>query len=255
MEMRGPIGEMMRKMLVFLALAASAMSAQAVVGPSTQDGRYAAHAIMILKRSAAKAGYCSGVVIARDIVLTAAHCVADPANLRVHFRDSAGQPVLLKVADVAIHPGFRANAKEARVRTVDLALVRSAEPLPASFVPAVLDETGAVEVGAAFTIAGFGIARENAPETSGTLRTGALTARAPLSKVLLWAKDRDASGTGACTGDSGAPIFDAAGAKVVAITAWADGAGKAFCGKLTQGTLVAPQRGWINEVLLRWGKV
>ena len=249
------MGEKMRKILAVLAIAMSATSTQAVVGPSTQDGRYAAHAIMILKRSAAKAGYCSGVVVARDIVLTAAHCVGDPANLRVHFRDSAGQPVLLKVAEVAVHPGFRANAKEARVRTVDLALVRSAEPLPASFVAAQLDETGAVEVGAAFTIAGFGIARENAPETSGTLRNGALVARAPLSKVLLWAKDRGDSGTGACTGDSGAPIFDATGTKVVAITAWADGAGKALCGKLTQGTLVAPQRGWISEVLLRWGKV
>ena len=247
------MGMTLRKILAVLALAASATNAQAVVGPSTQDSRYAAHAIMILKRSAAKAGYCSGVVIARDIVLTAAHCGGDPANLRVHFRDSAGQPVLLKVAEVAVHPGFRADAKEARVRTVDLALVRSAEPLPASFVPALLDDTGAVEVGAAFIIAGFGIARENAPETSGTLRNGALVARAPLSKVLLWAKDRDDSGTGACTGDSGAPIFDTSSATVVAITAWADGNGKAFCGKLTQGTLVAPQRGWIEKTLQSWG--
>ena len=243
----------MRKLLAILALAATATHAGAVVGPSTQDGRFAAHAIMILKRSDAKSGFCSGVVIARDIVLTAAHCVTNPANLRVHFRDASGEPVLLKVAEVAIHPGFRANAKEARLRTVDLALVRSAEPLPASFAPATLDDSGIIEAGASFTIAGFGIARENAPETSGTLRNGALVARLPLSKVMLWAKDRDASGTGACTGDSGAPIFDATGTKVVAIAAWADGAGKAFCGTFTQGNLVAPERGWINGILQRWG--
>ena len=61
----------------------------------------------------------------------------------------------------------------------------------------------------------------------------------------------DAPGSGACTGDSGGPVLDPAGT-LGAITAWAEGTGKARCGALTQGVLVAPQRGWIEGVLAGW---
>ena len=241
----------MLKTLAILVLVVSATRAVAIVGPATDGASQASHVLMILKRSAKSAGFCTGVVVAPGVVLTAAHCVTDKNNLKLHFRDASGAPVLLEVADVAVHPDFHADAQKTRVKTIDLALVRSASPLP--FSPAALDDSGVVAVGAAYTIAGFGLAREGDGTSGGTLRLGALEARAPLSKILLWAKDRAGSGTGACTGDSGAPIFDATGAKVVAITAWADGAGKALCGSLTQGTLVAPQRGWIDGVLRGWG--
>ena len=240
----------MRKL--FAALAILATPANAVVGPSTEGGPLSAHVLMILKRQANAAGFCSGVVIAPDVVLTAAHCVSDKGNLKVHFRDAAGQPVLLEVAAVAVHPGYHADAQKSRVRTVDLALVKSAAPLPAQFVPAQLDEAGIWTPGQGFVLAGFGLSREGDGKTGGTLRLGALEARAPVSKLLLWTKDAGNSGTGACTGDSGAPIFDAGRSRVVAITAWADGAGKALCGSLTQGTLVAPVRGWIEGVLQQW---
>ena len=242
----------MRLKLGLLA-AAMAFPAQAVVGPTSQDPRFAAHAIMVLKTEGRSASFCTGVVVATDIVLTAAHCVAAKGSMRVHFRDGAGQPVLLEVAEVAVHPGYRAGAQKTRERTVDLALVRSARPLPARFAAAALDSRGAWAPGQAFLIAGYGVARFGAGETSGTLRIGEIEARPPVSKQLLWARDRNSSGTGACTGDSGAPIFDASGSTVVAITAWADGDGKAFCGALTQGTLVAPHRGWIEEISQRWG--
>ena len=243
----------MRKMLVFMSLAALTTSASAIVGPSSEGGPQAAHVLMILKRSAKSASFCTGVVIAPGVVLTAAHCVTDKANMKLHYRDAVGQPVLLEVAEIAVHPGYRADALKTRVKTIDLALVKSASPLP--FSPAPLDTSGEIVVGTGYLLAGFGLAREGDGKTGGTLRSGALEARAPVSKILLWAKDRGNSGTGACTGDSGAPIFDASGTQVVAITAWADGAGKAFCGSLTQGTLVAPQRGWIDAVLARWGKM
>ena len=244
----------MRLTWIAAGLAVCAAPALAVVGPAATGGRFAAQAIMVLKTEGGRAGFCSGVVVAPDVVLTAAHCAGGKSNMRVHFRDSSGKPVLIEVADVAVHPGFRPDAQKTRERTVDLALVRGNRPLPAPFAAATLDDSGAVALGDRFLIAGYGVARFGAGETSGTLRTGELETRAPLSKVLLWAKDAGGKGTGACTGDSGAPIFDATGGKVIAITAWADGAGKAFCGSLTQGTLVAPHRAWIADVLRRWGE-
>ena len=56
-----------------------------------------------------------------------------------------------------------------------------------------------------------------------------------------------------CTGDSGGPIYAQSGT-VAALSAWADGDARHFCGDLTQGVLVAPQRGWIDSVLRGWGE-
>ena len=121
----------MRLTWIAASLAVCAAPALAVVGPSQTDGRFAAQAIMVLKSEGGRAGFCSGVVVAPDAVLTAAHCASNKANMRVHFRDLANKLVLIEVVDVAIHPGFRADAQKTRERTVDLALVRSARPLPA----------------------------------------------------------------------------------------------------------------------------
>ena len=43
------------------------------------------------------------------------------------------------------------------------------------------------------------------------------------------------------------------GAKVLAITTWSAGTAGKRCGAVTQGPLLAPQRGWIDSVLKGWG--
>ena len=47
--------------------------------------------VMVLS---SKGGVCSAVVVAPDVVLTAAHCVAGAPDHRVHWRGEAGEPVL-----------------------------------------------------------------------------------------------------------------------------------------------------------------
>ena len=230
-----------------------ALPASAVVGPTVPDPGLGSHVIMLLMRQGAKAGFCSGVVVARHVVLTAAHCVTTPATMRLFYRD-AGKPVMLKVARLAVNPGYRAKAQQTRQRTLDLALVESAAPLPARFTAAKLGTSASAHLGEDFLIAGFGMGLENDPTSNGTLRVARIETRAPLSHILLWAKDPDHDGAGACEGDSGAPIFDETNHQLVAITAWADGHGKHLCGAFTQGTFVAPQRGWIARVLQGWRK-
>ena len=232
--------------LALLAVLGLASSAPAMVGPTSDGSAHAAHVVMVLAQAPGRAGFCSGVVVAPDIVLTAAHCVAGASATRVHFRDSRGAPVLLEVRRVLRHPGYRADAVAARAKSIDLALVQTAAPLPSSFSPVALgDAPGAI--GASVEVAGFGVTRANEPATSGQLRGARLNLRAPLSDVLLWL---DGDGAGACTGDSGAPVFaDGAVAGIVAYAQAAQGRG---CGGLTQAVRIAPQRAWIEGVIAGW---
>ncbi|HWG07031.1 MAG TPA: trypsin-like serine protease, partial [Beijerinckiaceae bacterium] len=209
--------------------------------------------VMVLDRTNAGAGFCSGVVVARNAVLTAAHCLAEPKNMRIHYRDETGAPILIDVAATAVHPLFRADAPKTRERSIDLALIRTATPLPDRFHPVTLDSGTNLIVGARIRVAGFGVTREGAGDTAGKLRLGSLEVRAPISSILLWADDPGHAGTGACMGDSGGPVFAETSDVVIAVTDWAAGAGRRRCGELTQAALVAPQRAWIEKILAQWG--
>lgn len=219
--------------------------ASAVVGPSheARDG-IADNLVMVLQRSGPAAGFCTGVVVGPRAVVTAAHCVPAGADLRIHYKDAGGAPVLLPVAGVVRHPGYRAGAVARRERSVDLAVVTLPSPLPERFRPATLAAEGGARAGERFRIAGFGVAREGEGASSGLLREADLAAREPVSAVLLWAEDPTHRGAGACTGDSGGPMLDASG-EVVALTIWSAGAGGHRCGALTQALWLAPFRDWI----------
>lgn len=236
-----------RLFMVFAALALSCARADALVGPTSEAQAYAPHVVMALAQSGRGSGFCSGAVLAPNVVLTAAHCVATPAATRVHFRDGAGAPVLVEVRRIARHPGFRADAVAARVKSIDLALIETKEALPSAFAPVAIGEAAA-DIGAAFDVAGFGVTRPGAASTSGVLRRARLTLRAPLSHVLLWLDSAD--GAGACTGDSGAPVF--ANGALVGIVAFAQGPNGRGCGGLTQAVRLAPYRGWIEQTIAGW---
>ena len=231
--------------LAALGLVSGALPARAVVGASTSGDPHAGSVVMVLQRSGSAAGFCSGIVIGPTAVLTAAHCVPPGADVRIHYRDREGGPVLVPVARVLRHPGYRADAIEKRERSIDLAVITMTQPLPDRFSAATIAGPGTVTVGTMFLIVGFGVMREGDGKSSGQLREAALATRGPLSSVLLWAEDPRRKGLGACTGDSGGPVFEAAGNAVVALTLWASGTGAARCGAVTQALWLAPYHEWI----------
>lgn len=224
-----------------LALALPAPPAAAIVGGADAPPQ---GAVMVLTSAG---GVCTGVVLAPDAVLTAGHCVAGPEALRVHYRDAQGTPVLVDVAARAVNPGYDAGAIAGRRRSIDLALLRTRDPLPPRFAPATL---GAAEAraGETLTLAGYGAARPGDPRSTGTYRRVEIPVIEPYgpSRILLWMQG--GRGAGACQGDSGGPVTGPDGA-VLAVTAWIGGR----CGGLTQAIRLAPQRDWIDRTLSGWG--
>lgn len=226
--------------LVPAALVLAALPALAIVGGADA---VPAGAVMVLNSAG---GVCTGVVLAPDAVLTAGHCVAGPQALRVHYRGPDGAPVLVDVAARAVHPGYDAGAVAGRRRSIDLALLRTAGPLPARFVPASLS-TAEPRVGEMLSLAGYGAAKPGDPRSTGTYRSVIVPVIEPYgpSRILVWMQgDRK---TGACQGDSGGPVAIPDGS-VLAVTAWIGGG----CGGLTQAIRLAPQRDWIDRTLSAW---
>lgn len=234
-----------------LALTLAAPDAHALVGATQNaDSAAAARAILVLKRGGGGAGFCTGTVIAPNAVITAAHCIHGAQEIAVDI-GTYGKPRLAKVIARKLHPSFVPDAHRKRVRSIDMAMLRLASPLPASYIPARLGGETAVSAGQRFTLAGFGVTREDNPDSAGRLRIGEVEAREPLSRILLWLRDPLGRGLGACIGDSGGPVFDA-DRNLIAVIAWSAGDKGRSCGALTQGILVAPQRGWIENVLASW---
>jgi hypothetical protein len=234
-----------------------ASSAGAVVGGREDAGGAARAAVMVLGSSG---NVCSGIVVATDVVLTAAHCVTNAAQHRVHYKDADGEPVLIAPTAIVVHPGFDKGAIEGRRRSVDLALVRLPQPLPASFATVPLSATAMPPPsGSVITLGGYGVAGEGDPRSSGTFRTATLAVVQPYGPgtILVWAVDPTGQGrrpgAGACQGDSGGPLMADDGA-VVAVSTWSTGPAKKHCGLLTQGVLVAPQRAWLDRTLAAWGR-
>ncbi len=226
--------------------------AQAVIGGSPDSSVLSRSVVMVLGSGGS---VCSAVMLDDDVVITAAHCVTGAPEHRVHFRDEDGTPILLEIAGKAVHPQFDADAIRTRRRSIDLALVRAAQPLPMRFEPATLSQAVPQE-DARVRLGGFGLREENdsSGATSGSFHSVELPVVEPYgpSNILIWLAGSDATPRGGCYGDSGGPISRSG--EVVAITTWTTGKGNAFCGAMSQGILLGPQQSWIDTVLADWNR-
>jgi hypothetical protein len=246
------IPSMIRALACSLGLALP-VPAAALVGPAREAPEFAPYAVMVMTRGGGETNFCTAAVIARDAVLTAAHCVTDVSDTRVFFRANLSKLVFFDTAAIAIHPAYKPSAGRKHQTSIDLALVRLAEPLPSAFTPLELAPLQRAAKGQQFRIIGFGRASEDVSGTSGVLRSGVLVASGPKSPALAWLVDPDGTGLGGCTGDSGAPILALDRPALVAVAIRAKGNYDYSCGAVTEAVLVGPQLPWISETLRSWG--
>jgi len=238
---------MLRFVFFVAAYAAAASGAAAIVGGKTGEHGAQQHTVFVTSR----VQDCSGTLIARDLVLTAAHCVAAGGEFSVNT--GAGS---IRVLQAVIHPSFRRNTYETQKPSPDIAILKLASPVARPLRPAQLasDKTFPPH-GATFLIAGFGEGIEG-DRRVGTLRTAPLINAGTTGGIMLRLHaPKNAPGSGSCTGDSGGSAYRAENATLVlyGVIAWAGGRAGRNCGLVTGIVLVANQIEWIRATAKRLG--
>jgi hypothetical protein len=235
-----------------------AAPAQAIVGGGVPSADGVGRAVVTIVGS--RGNFCTGALIAPKLVLTAAHCVQPGAVYKIVEYGADRQPQLRDAKTVAVHPGFNMQAMLAHRATADVALLQL-EAAPQGKSPAAL---GVPQVpilpGSRFTIAGIGVTIRGEGSSGGIIRAAGLVATGKPGTLQIRLVDpltngaRD--GLGACTGDSGGPVFEdrRGGTAIVGVTSWSTGPnGSAGCGGLTGVTPLTLYRDWIVQTARQWG--
>jgi len=249
----------MNRTILFLTaafLAASILRADrsdALVGADLADRTIQRYTVIVRGQKAR----CTGVVLAQNIVLTAAHCVMSGDKFRVGDGNQALPPWLISTAEqsgrvippsllsavdqVVPHPLF--NAKDRG--SPDLAILKLAKPLPDRFIPAVLSARHPAE-GDHLIAAGYGKSAPQEFRPSPVLRMVLLqVTRAYRGWAILTKFSEDPAAS--APGDSGGPLFAYRGmhSLVGLITAGSD--------KQTRAVALAAHYSWIKETQERLG--
>ena len=221
--------------------------AQAINGGAPAAREIAAQTAMIVSTRGA---ICTGTAIARDLVLTAAHCVAPKSDYAIVVK--GGAPRVIQVVRIVLHPKFDPRQFETRVPSPDMAILKLAEPLPANYHPAKLASDPALpKRGTLFTLAGFGFAKDGDERSLGTLRSIALPSVGTTGGIMVRVSSGNGGVLGACTGDSGGPAF--LNGEVAGVIGWTSIPAGKNCGFTTGITLVGLQRAWIDGTVRSLG--
>src|SRR5476651_621500 len=228
--------------LIWLMLCAPTL---ALTGNAPPASGFAARSIVMIVD--ARGDLCTGTAIARDLVLTAAHCVTAPIDYQVKAYQTGPS---IYVRSIARHPRFDSASYAASRATADIALLKLAARLPDIVVPATLAPPRRVTVGETLTIAGFGVTAAGTARGLGQPRMAALTVTGKPGSLQIRLYDGVTrglrAGLGGCTGDSGAPAFD--GAKVIGVVSWSTAPNdEEGCGGLTGVTPLLIYRDWVVE--------
>ena len=250
-------------MLRYLAPAACCLTlcypAAAMVGgaPAVDTAVYRSEVMIISGRG----NLCTGIVLKPDLVLTAAHCIEPGLSYKLYELDAQRKPVFHDLAKTVVHPQFSKATFDANRATADIALLKAAAPLPAKYIAATLAPPRArVAAGEPFAIVGFGVTAQRDNRTAAVLRRADLVATGKPGNLQLRLFDPAAkgetSGLGACTGDSGGPVYEERNAQqlVYGVISWSTGPKLGDgCGGLTGVTPLELYLGWIEDTARKLG--
>jgi len=244
-------------MMAGLALLLS-VSAHAIVGGGVPSTDGVARSVVTIVGS--RGNFCTGSLIAPKLVLTVAHCVQPGADYKIVEYGADKQPSLQDVKTVAVHPGFNMQTMMAHRATADVALLQLVGPVKGKMPSTLGMPNIPIVVGGRFSIAGIGVTVRGDGKSGGTIRVAGLVATGKPGTLQIRLVDPVGLGTrdglGACTGDSGAPVFEdqPSGPAIIGVVSWSTGPnGSAGCGGLTGVTPLTLYRDWILQTARQWG--
>lgn len=183
---------------------------------------------------------CGGIIIGKDHILTAAHCIINELNLdRKKFSIRAGSTSwstggqAIAVANITTHPGYTGEDTLSN----DIAVLTLASELNLGKGVAVADlpstAEGLPKTGTKVVVSGWGLTAEQG-HVHPTLRSVGFSVvdKQSCAKTFSWGTDLTedmfcagdlAGGHSACQGDSGGPLYDVDGKKVVGVVSWGFG--------------------------------
>jgi hypothetical protein len=214
--------------------------AGALVGADVADRTIQRYTIAI----GSPKGRCTGVVLAQNIVLTAAHCILPGEKLWVGDgvagvaggSQSLAPSRLSAVDEIVPHPLW--SRKDSG--SPDLAILKLATPLPDRFIPATLGARHLAE-GDNLIAAGYGKGSADETKPPLVLRVVLLqVTRAVRGWAILTATGEDRAG--GAPGDSGGPLFAYRGMHTLV------GLIVSVSDKRTRAVALAAHYGWIKEM-------
>lgn len=163
-------------------------------------------------------GVCSGVLVAKNLVVTAAHClkskVIDLTDLNrvksyIHFtKNSLATPSshIRNIQEIKIHPLYDLNES---INLYDIAWIRFSGEIPVGYKPApVLNDMSPLISGATLIYTGHGL-RENWEADLLLKSYGSYEVHPDVTDSLpgIFISHVKTNGNGPCSGDSGGPAF------------------------------------------------
>jgi secreted trypsin-like serine protease len=212
--------------------------------------------------------FCTGTLISRTVVLTAAHCLADVAkmmdltledlmpSIRVGFGTQVASSLsdsrveFREVAAARVHEKYVIDSVQqaTKVPMYDIGLVRLAAPAPTSArVVKLVSNASALVKGRDLTLAGFGLINGWPRVSAKQLMKVNVKVDNPAVTPVQFTY-RVEGGRSACSGDSGGPAYvtNAKGELlVVGVTSWGD----QFCKMIGAYTTVPVFVSWIQETI------
>ncbi|KYG70019.1 hypothetical protein AZI85_15110 [Bdellovibrio bacteriovorus] len=153
-----------------------------------------------------KKAICTGTLIAKNVVLTAAHClVGSKSEMEIRFGTKISKGVSRKVVEALREPHYTNTIIFGPER--DIALIKFAGSLPSGYRPInILNDFSVLTAGKKITVAGYGRSLPKMKMGEGTLRKTQLKILKP-----FYMKDEiqfdQSDDTGSCHGDSGGPAY------------------------------------------------